>query len=163
MTTIKKNCLHCTKEFNTRSQDVKRGHGKFCSRKCSSDHNKGRKEIREPNVICAFCHQEFYMAASKLSNSKSGLYFCCRAHKDQAQKIGGITAIMPSHYGIESDNTYRRIAFAVKPKVCERCGYDKHEAGIVVHHKDHNRQNNDITNLEVLCAICHAIEHWGQK
>ena len=31
----------------------------------------------------------------------------------------------------------------------------------VLHHKDRDRHNNDISNLEILCSNCHAIEHWG--
>lgn len=42
---------------------------------------------------------------------------------------------------------------------CNRCGYDANKAAIVVHHKDHNRENSDIDNLEVLCANCHTIHH----
>lgn len=44
---------------------------------------------------------------------------------------------------------------------CERCNYDDHPAGIEIHHKDRNRENNSIENLEVLCAICHRIEHYN--
>ena len=42
---------------------------------------------------------------------------------------------------------------------CERCGYDKHPEILGVHHKDRNRDNNDLTNLEVLCPNCHSLEH----
>jgi hypothetical protein len=160
MNFIKKNCPNCGEEFNADAKEVKRGNGKFCTRQCANNFNAINRPKPELNVECAWCHKKFHKTISHQINSKSGLFFCCRAHKDEAQRVGGIQAIMPAHYGIVSENTYRRIAFAVKPKVCERCGYDKHEAGIIVHHKDRNRDNNDISNLEVLCAICHAIEHW---
>ena len=39
---------------------------------------------------------------------------------------------------------------------CERCFQ---EYSLLVHHKDRNRQNNEDSNLEVLCMSCHAIEH----
>jgi len=162
MKIIIKNCLNCTKEFNAPAREVKRGNGKFCTQKCSSIYNRAHEIKSEPNVICAHCKKSFYMNETKKKNSKSGFHFCCREHKDLAQCIGGIKEIMPPHYGTGSpENTYRRIAFASKPKVCERCSYDKHEAAIIVHHRDHDRSNNDLSNLEVLCAICHAIEHWA--
>jgi hypothetical protein len=164
MSIIKQNCLQCHKEFDARSQDVNRGFGKYCNQSCASLYQKSHELKPEPNVNCARCGVKFYMNDSKKKNSKSGLFFCSRAHKDAAQKVGGIQAIQPSHYGTgDPVNTYRRVIFAIKPKVCERCGYDKHEAAIIVHHKDRNRQNNDISNLEVLCAICHAIEHWSES
>lgn len=43
-------------------------------------------------------------------------------------------------------------------KSCCRCGYENAEA-LEVHHKDRNRSNNEIDNLEVLCCNCHRLEH----
>lgn len=39
---------------------------------------------------------------------------------------------------------------------CEKCisTFD-----LLVHHIDHNRKNNKIENLQVLCTSCHAIIH----
>ena len=164
--TIKKRqiiqCQQCGTNHAVEVAEINRGGGKFCSRRCANIHRALNLTPPPTNVKCAHCDTDFYMNTSKQKNSKSGLYFCCREHKDLAQRIGGIKEIQPSHYDVVSENTYRRIAFAVKPKQCERCGYNKHEAGIVVHHIDRNRSNNDISNLEVLCAICHNIEHWGE-
>jgi len=45
---------------------------------------------------------------------------------------------------------------------CERCSY----AGLailLVHHKDRNRMNNDLENLELICPNCHAQEHYLEK
>ena len=33
---------------------------------------------------CAYCGKLFYKSKSKISQSKSGLLFCCREHKDLA-------------------------------------------------------------------------------
>ena len=43
-----------------------------------------------------------------------------------------------------------------KKRQCERCLSDKY---LLVHHKDRNRLNNDILNLETLCKSCHQKEH----
>lgn len=162
MAKTKINCLRCNKEVFVENREINRGHGKFCSQKCANQYRIEHLPPLEKNVICALCHQEFHKNEAHQAGSKSGLFFCCREHKDLAQCIGGIQAIMPPHYGTGApENTYRRIAFAVKPKICERCGFDKHDAAIIVHHKDRNRENGDVSNLEVLCANCHAIEHWG--
>ncbi len=164
MSLINKNCLKCQKEFKARSQDVNRGFAKFCSQSCSSIYNRAQKKL-DNNAICALCRQEFHMSPSKKENSKSGFNFCCRAHKDEAQKIGGIKEIMPAHYGTakaDSNAHYRRIAFSTREKVCERCGFDN-PAAIIVHHKDRDRMNDNSGNLEVLCANCHAIEHLGEN
>ena len=42
--------------------------------------------------------------------------------------------------------------------VCERCGYNKLEI-LHVHHKDKNRNNNSLENLELICPNCHYEEH----
>jgi hypothetical protein len=47
-------------------------------------------------------------------------------------------------------------------RYCERCSEDLIEATHylwVVHHKDHNHNNQDSSNLELLCKRCHQIEH----
>lgn len=160
MAKIKINCLNCEKETYVETREINRGFGKFCSKKCCGAHKSKNKKIKINNVSCAYCKVQFYLNKSKRRNSKSGLYFCCREHKDLSQRIGGIKEIMPSHYknGIRS---YRKIAFRLKQEKCERCGYNENIVALIIHHKDKNRENGDISNLEVLCANCHAIEHWS--
>jgi hypothetical protein len=164
MKTESKNCLQCQNIFHVELREIKRGNGKFCCRTCARKWNAAQRPKPQPNVSCALCQTKFYLNDSKKNNSRSGLYFCCRAHKDSAQRLGGITDIMPAHYGTgEGKHDYREKALANKPMQCERCGYNAHKAAIVVHHRDRNRSNNELSNLEVLCANCHAIEHHGEK
>lgn len=155
-------CLNCNENSKAPLREVNRGNGKFCGHSCASSYNGYKRfaKINKPNVICAYCDIKFYKNASKRKLSKSGLYFCCRGHKDLSQRIGGIKEIQPPHYGTTLQD-YRSIAFAVYKKLCMRCGYMKHSAAIIVHHKDRDRSNNNISNLEVLCCNCHAIEHYG--
>lgn len=47
----------------------------------------------------------------------------------------------------------------VRGEKCERCDYDKREI-LVVHHKDRNRKNNVLENLELICPNCHGEEHY---
>lgn len=60
-----------------------------------------------------------------------------------------------------------RLRPAVKSRrYCERCDVDLEFASRwhwVVHHKDHNHYNNNLTNLELLCKRCHQIEHECHK
>lgn len=48
-------------------------------------------------------------------------------------------------------------AACIKTK-CERCQATER---LGLHHKDHNRTNNDTHNLETLCPSCHTAEHWA--
>ena len=47
-------------------------------------------------------------------------------------------------------------------KSCKKCGYNKQEI-LQVHHKDKNRLNNDLGNLELICPNCHFEEHYLEK
>ena len=119
---------------------------------CSQD-KKREKQIK---LKCDYCGKVFYRAPSKI-NSKSGLVFCCREHKDAATKVQSgerFNSIRPSHYGNGLAN-YRDKAFLKFPHKCAVCGYDEDERILQVHHKDENHNNNDISNLIILCPNCH--------
>ena len=155
-----KECLWCKKEFTPLEKEVKRGNGKFCSRSCSSQHRVS-KTVLELNTDCAWCHKKFHKALSKKSNSRSGLFFCSRICKDTAQKIGGLEAIQPNHYGtVDTASDYRGKAFSFYSPCCYICGWDKVIPVLQVHHKDRDRKNNKIENLVILCPTCHQVEHY---
>jgi hypothetical protein len=131
-----------------------RNRNNFCSRECYLKNSKRRKITKN----CTYCGKEVFRTKSKVENSKSGLFFCDRKCKDLAQRIeSGIKGIQPSHYGKGSD--YRKKAFANFENVCNNCGYDEYKEGLQVHHKDKNRSNNELVNLEILCATCHTVKH----
>ncbi len=165
---ITKNCLNCTNEFNASLKEHKRGNAKFCCQSCASRFN-GKLMKPEPNISCSFCNKPFYRNTSKQKNSKSGFQFCSRICKDTAQQLENAElfgSIMPDHFGtatITSSSTYRAIAFRAKPMVCERCDYSKIPEIIQIHHKDRNRLNNSLENLEALCPNCHQADHFLNK
>lgn len=127
-----------------------------CSSLCRSI-LKGKRVL----VKCAHCGADVYKAISRVNSSRNGIFFCNKICKDEGQKY--IKEIQPDHYGTaDPANTYRKLAFDNQPHHCQMCGYDTNKAALVVHHIDHNRTNNSLDNLIILCANCHAIEHWGQ-
>jgi hypothetical protein len=50
----------------------------------------------------------------------------------------------------------------IRGNKCERCEYNKTEI-LHVHHKDKDRKNNDLGNLELICPNCHYEEHYLGK
>jgi 5-methylcytosine-specific restriction endonuclease McrA len=56
---------------------------------------------------------------------------------------------------------YRRRAYKKYGYKCNRCGFDNKKI-LLVHHKDRNRKNNNVDNLEVLCKNCHSLEHYNE-
>jgi hypothetical protein len=57
---------------------------------------------------------------------------------------------------IHGEYAYRNLATEKNIDCCERCGS---KIKLVVHHKDHNRRNNILDNLEILCSLCHVRHH----
>lgn len=56
----------------------------------------------------------------------------------------------------EYSQKYRR---KIKNWVCENCGDKGRKCKLTVHHRDLNKQNCDIGNLQVLCQKCHTELH----
>lgn len=167
---VKLFCKEHSIEFSTSAECFMRGSADIrgmCPQckveKKQFQHAESRVELK-----CAYCGETFIRAKSKLENSKSGLYFCCREHKDLAQRLGSgsqFDNLRPDHYGIitsASSEAYRNLAFRHYPHKCAVCGYNEEPRILQVHHKDSNRSNNDVSNLCILCPNCHAkiTYHW---
>jgi hypothetical protein len=149
-------CKQCNQLFEARLADRKRGLALFCSRDCFGLSKRGPRVSHASNCLCAFCGTPFFRVPSKMGNSKHRVYFCSRKCKDSGQRLGGIKEIMPAHYGRGSGQYTYREKIAIEK--CARCGFNDARA-LVVHHKDRNRLNNVIGNLECLCCNCHSVEH----
>ncbi len=161
MSMVDKACEHCGTIFVARQYDLNRGHARFCSLKCNGAWQAANRKFnpKEPNVECAECETSFYKNESAKKKSKSGLFFCSRACKDSAQRIGGIKEIMPAHYDSGLKN-YRAICWRHHKKECVVCGEDK---VVAVHHYDENHDNNDPNNLVPLCPTHHQYVHSKHK
>ncbi len=125
---------------------------------CSEEKKNEKFAQDRIELECAYCGKKFVRSKSKLKNSKSGLYFCCREHKDLAQRIeSGFKEIQPSHYGnsINNIHNYRKNAFCNYAHKCAICGWNEDIDVLEVHHIDENREHNDLDNLIILCPICH--------
>lgn len=137
--TVEKSCEICGSHFHVIShrQDT----AKYCSRKCyyKSMKNKGKTQYS-----CTHCGISFLGALSQ--NRK----FCSRSCVNKSAK----ESFKPSFTTVRKAMLARNLI-----EKCERCGFDAHPQILGVHHKDRNRRNNDLSNLEVLCPNCHSIEH----
>lgn len=127
---------------------------KYCSMECYRNVPKNLVE-----VCCSTCGESIKRKPSSLRNSKSGLYFCNRTCKAVALENRSFPGIIPDHYGSgASFATYRARALKRYGKVCVVCGFDQDARMLDVDHKDSNRLNNKIENLQVLCVWCHAVK-----
>ena len=160
--TIKLKCIKHNYQFETKYENVRRANRKHhvCPY-CLEEDKKERFKNSQIELTCAYCGKKFTRALSKTENSKSGLYFCCRQHKDLAQRLTSgevFDKIRPEHYGKIDQMTisnYRKKAFYNFEHKCAICGWNEDESILEVHHIDQNRQNNQLSNLIILCPICH--------
>lgn len=109
-------------------------------------HFKGCPKCKWVTLNCDYCGKEFQKLKSDL-NSLSGKYFCSHTCGNRYKNI--------STTNLFNSLSYRRNAFLVQPHKCALCNWDKDERILQVHHIDENRNNNDITNLIILCPNCH--------
>lgn len=152
-------CTGCNQEYNCPTRKfnfaVKNGRNLYCSNNCYHNH---KKKLHSILTECKNCGKEIWKQNSAVSNSKTGNLYCSRScaastnntlfkkwknHPSYKNGIGGYRGLMFSSV----DN----------PK-CEECGYNNILA-LEVHHKDRDRTNNELDNLQILCCNCHTIKH----
>jgi hypothetical protein len=148
------NCLVCDKNFYAKPRHLKIGWGKYCSDNC-----KFIAQRKGKIVDCANCGKKIYRIPADFADSKSGLFFCNKScHCSWMNKTLHLGTNHPQwNYG---EASYKQSFFRnyTKERKCIRCG-NKEERVLVIHHKDKNRKNNLIENLELLCRNCHYLRH----
>jgi hypothetical protein len=159
-------CENCGKPFEQKYKANRKNkrcnEGRFCSLKCSGsflgkERSVRNAKIRVANAVCGYCGKKFYMIPSRLGATSGNFRYCCRGHKDMAQRLdSGINSARPSHYG-NGKASYREIAERELPHLCG-CG-QSFKGILEVHHKNGDRNVNVIHNLEFVCPVCHHLRH----
>jgi len=148
-------CKICDKEFYVKPSHQKLGYGKYCSRNCQ---RKG--QVKGKYVLCEFCGKEIWRIPRDIKRSKSNKFFCSKScqTKWRNKLFSG-----NKHANWKGgEYTYHRIMREHNIRaICSRCGIDDKKV-LVIHHKDHNRKNNNIDNLVWLCRNCHYLTHDGK-
>ena len=147
---------------------------------------------RKPNIVCATCKNPIYRRPSQIkANNKrvfcSSLCYGISNRKENPCLVCGkpILASMNKKTCSRVCSNKHRInikyklegfkkdkvkyqqglklrLFEIRGKKCERCGYSKYEI-LQIHHKNRDRSNNDLKNLELICPNCHYEEHLLKK
>lgn len=148
-------CTTCDKRFYKKPSVIQQSTtGKhYCSKECQY---RGQK--RGEYVNCTTCSKRIYKARSDFDKNITGQFFCSK--KCQAVEQNAFGALSNNFKGKDVKD-YRVKAFRYLDHLCNRCGFNDHTKILQVHHKDANRSNNNIENLEILCPNCHCLEHFG--
>lgn len=153
-------CTQCGKIFNRlkKQHDFTMGKGAkkiLCSRKCQSSSQK--VGIEKP---CSVCGKEVYKTPSKVSRSESGLMFCSKSCANGSNNTLRSGENHPNW--INGIGSYRDRALKHYGKACTICGYAIEQV-LEVHHRDGDREHNEIENLDVLCPTHHEEFEFGVR
>jgi hypothetical protein len=136
-------CIVCQKPIYRRPSEIERNTGRvFCSMTCYGV--SCRKEA--PCVVCA---KPILSGLNRKTCSRS----CANVHRTGIQY-----KIHSPRDKVKSQRSLKIRLLNQRGKSCERCRYSKIEI-LHVHHKDRNREHNELENLELICPNCHAEEH----
>lgn len=152
-------CFGCKQEFECSLRkfnfNTKRNINLYCSKECFNICKTKKHSIK---TKCSTCGKSVTKSKSHLNKSKTGNIYCSRSCS--ATKNNTLFRKWKNHPKYkDGSNCYRnfKLQFSSDHK-CERCGFNNILA-LDVHHKDSDRSNNNLDNLELLCCNCHAIEH----
>jgi len=132
-------CLYCGKEFYACMSRIKRGGGKYCSISCSTTHrNLTNNPSHRPEV-----RAKISINHADVKGVKNPMYGRigknAPSYIDGRKKLGG---------------GYRGKALANNCCICSLCG-ETNIKKLDIHHKDKNRKNNKLSNLQIVCSRCH--------
>jgi hypothetical protein len=140
-------CRVCGKKIYRRPIEIKRNKGKvFCSVVCYGKFC--RKE-----VPCLVCGKLILATFNKKTCSRS----CANKHRE-----GIKYKLNRPKDKVKTQRILKARLLKNRGNGCERCGFDKYQI-LEIHHKDKDRSNNNLDNLEIICPNCHAGEHYLEK
>ena len=137
-------CSVCGKPIYRRPIQLKRTQGRaFCGKICYGISCRNEKP-------CVICGTPILSGANKKTCSRA----CANRHRE-----GIKYKLNRPHDKVEYYRGLKLRLFEQRGKICERCGHNVFEI-LQIHHKDRNRNNNALENLEIICPNCHAAEHY---
>lgn len=148
-----RNCKICNKKFYAKPNWIKKGWGKYCSKKCQFEAQKNGKLVK-----CHICEKEVYRSQSSLEKSESGKYFCSKSCQTKWRNEEVFIGKNHSNWEHGKYTYKRKILKSDKERICKMCK-ENDKRLLVVHHIDQDRTNNELSNLVWLCYNCHQLVH----
>jgi hypothetical protein len=145
-----KNCEYCNREFLAKVGP--NDNNVVCSNFCCN-----KRKLNRVFLNCSWCKNEIEKPESKLKNSKKGFHFCNRECKEEAQKVSGLKEFYSDIYK-DGSRAYAERAFNHYGYKCVDCNISS-KTFLQVHHKDSDRNNGNVDNLEVVCTHHHMLRH----
>ena len=138
-------CGACSRPIYRRPAELQRGRV-FCSAECYGKANRKEKP-------CTVCGTPILARENKITCSRS----CANKNRAGAKyKIG-----RPKD-NVKDQRAVKLRLIEARGTACERCGYAKLPI-LHVHHRNRDRSNNSLSNLELICPNCNYEEHYLEK
>jgi hypothetical protein len=149
-------CECCTKRFSKSikrvNESLKNGWKQFCSVECMA-----QSRVTAITTQCTKCQKVITKELSQVNRSKTGNVFCTRSCATAYHNSVYRSGINHANYR-DGSGSYRVRALRELDNECIGCG-ERRSFLLIVHHKDGDRTNCVIENLEVVCNNCHVIRH----
>jgi len=140
-------CIQCGKEFEKKVYGKGREF-KFCGMNCYWQNKKGKKIEHLKDIQ--------FKKGHKLNLGKKRPDVTLRNLVNNPMKNTVSQEKSSDTHKVHGRWVGRSKAFRYKKEICEVC---KSQSNLEVHHIDKNRENNELTNLLVLCKKCHQKIH----
>lgn len=140
-------CSVCNKAIYRRPIELERTNGKvYCTQVCFGISSRREKS-------CVVCAKPILSSLHRKTCSRS----CANTHRAGIRyKVGS------PRDKVKDQRSIKLRVIAARGPECERCHFKKVEI-LHVHHKNRDRTNNSLENLELLCPNCHYTEHYLEK
>jgi hypothetical protein len=140
-------CLICKKPIYRRRCEIERNKGRvFCSNTCYGISCRKEKP-------CIICGKPILSSANKKTCSRG----CSNKHR-----IGIKYKLNGPKDKVKYYQFLKARLLQARGNVCQVCGYNKYKI-LQIHHKDRNKFNNNLENLELICPNCHYEKHYLEK
>ena len=140
-------CFVCKKAIYKRPTQIEANKDRvFCSLVCYGLCSRINKPCKVCGKLIRAGLNKKTCSKSCANKSREGIRYKIGSPKDKARLFRGLKLELLKERG----------------KICGRCSYTKYEI-LQVHHKDRNKKNNKLENLELICPNCHYEEHFLEK
>lgn len=145
-------CEICNCTFYVKQSYLNLGWYKCCSTKCRTI-----KQKKGDFFKCFVCNKGIYRSPLQIKRSKSKKFFCSKSCQTEWRNKFFIEEKHVNWKG--GIRSYRNILKRTdKKQICFNCNISNKKL-LIVHHIDHNRDNNSKDNLMWLCHNCHHLVH----
>lgn len=153
---VERICKLCGKNFMTYPSEINKGKGKNCSRRCADISKRTKKKKN-----CKNCGKFFIARGTQLAIGQGVFcsHSCKFTGKWNSNWVGG--RVKSNGYVAVRDgkNKYKYEHRLIIEKLIRR----KLKSDEVVHHKNHNKLDNRISNLQVMTMADHARHHAAER